>query len=75
MPMQNTFYNTVTSMHMVERPNRPLPFWKRWLSLNLTCVNRRLARDSMRGGEDLCDMGGSGLQVRLATQKQGQRPS
>jgi hypothetical protein len=62
-------------MDMAERPNRPLPFWEHELSLNLRRVIRRLTTDSVRGGEDVCKMGGTGFQVRLAMQKQGQRPS
>jgi hypothetical protein len=63
MPTQNTFftqefwggdYATTTNMHMVERPDRPLPFWERLLRLNLTSVIHRLTNDGVRGDADFC---------------------
>jgi hypothetical protein len=63
MPTQNAFftrefwggdYSATTRMHMVERPNQPLPFWDRLLRLNPTSVIHRLTRDGMRGDEDVC---------------------
>ena len=63
MLTQNTFftkefwggdYTTMADMHMVERPNRPLPFWERLLRVNLTTVIHRLTNDGMRGDTNFC---------------------
>ena len=60
---QNTFftkefwggdYTTPADLHLVERPNRPLPFWERLLRLNLTSVIHRLTDDGTRGDTNFC---------------------